>query len=353
MKLNIKLLATPFVVLLSLFYINFLFSSEIDRLKKEIDNIYFGNFIPVHKLHIILEKYNEVIFDNKTVRNNKRIIQKNWDYYNTQYKTIKERKIVEKIDQLILNSFNKNNKDYYKFTIQQIKLLIEHEIYSASMQRNNFLKEYNDINKYIVYNQVFIIVFILIFITIIIINIIKNNKKQEYLIEKYKQDSITDGLTKLYNRKYFDTLFDDITIISSQNNWLSAFVMIDIDFFKQFNDTYGHDDGDTALKKVANVLNKTFNDEYEYTFRLGGEEFGILIFDTNILNIKEKLDILQNNIKNLTIPHSASATNFLTISMGVVIINNQTYTSSVKDLYKLADEKLYHSKENGRNQYTL
>ena len=93
MKLNIKLLATPFVVLLSLFYINFLFSSEIDRLKKEIDNIYFGNFIPVHKLHIILEKYNEVIYDNKTVRNNKRIIQKNWDYYNTQYKTIKERKI--------------------------------------------------------------------------------------------------------------------------------------------------------------------------------------------------------------------------------------------------------------------
>lgn len=353
MKLNLKLLAAPFVILLSLFYISFIFSSEIDRLKKEIDNIYFGNFIPVHKLHIILEKYNEIIYDDLTIVYNKKTIEKNWHYYNSQYKTDKERKIVEKIDKLILKSFNNNSKDYYKFVIAQINLLIEHEIYSASMQRKSFLEEYNKINRYLMYNQIFIFIFILIFITLIIINTIKNNKKQEYLIEKYKQDSITDGLTKLYNRKYFDTLFDDITNISSQNAWLSAFVMIDIDFFKQFNDTYGHDDGDTALKKVSKALNNTFQGEYEYTFRLGGEEFGVLMFDTNIQALQAKLDILQVNIKNLTIPHSASETNFLTISMGVVIINNESYTSSIKDLYKLADEKLYHSKENGRNQYTI
>jgi len=353
MKFNLKLLAAPFIILLSLFYISFIFSSEIDRLKKEIDNTYFGNFVPVHKLHVILEKYNEIIYDDLTVVYNKKTIKKNWDYYNSQYKTIKERKIVEKIDKLILKSFNNNSENYYKFVIQQINLLIEHEIYSASMQRKSFLEEYNNINKYLVYNQIFILVFILIFITLIIINTMKNNKKQEYLIEKYKQDSITDGLTKLYNRKYFDTLFDDITNISSQNAWLSAFIMIDIDFFKQFNDTYGHDDGDTALKKVSKALNSTFQGEYEYTFRLGGEEFGVLIFDTNLQSLQAKLDILQVNIKNLTIPHSASATNFLTISMGVVIINNESYKSSIKELYKLADEKLYHSKENGRNQYTI
>jgi len=353
MKLNFKLLAAPFVVLISLFYMSFLFSSEIDRLKKEIDNIYFGNFVPVHKLHIILEKYNEVLDDHNILKYDKKIIEQNWNYYNKQYKTDKERKIVEKIDKFIAKSFTKNNNDYYKFITQQIKLLIEHEIYSASVQRKSFLKEYNKINQYLFYNQIFIFIFILVFITIVILETIKNNKKQEYLIAKYKQDSITDGLTKLYNRKYFDTIFDDITIISSQNGWLSAFVMIDIDFFKQFNDTYGHDDGDTALKSVANVINDTFDKEYEYTFRLGGEEFGILLFDTNIESLKAKLNILQNNIKNLTIPHSASATKFLTISMGVVIINENTYTSTVKELYKLADEKLYHSKENGRNQYTI
>ncbi len=353
MKLNFKLLAAPFVVLISLFYMSFLFSSEIDRLKKEIDNIYFGNFVPVHKLHIILEKYNEVLDDHNILKYDKKIIEQNWNYYNKQYKTDKERKIVEKIDKFIAKSFTKNNNDYYKFITQQIKLLIEHEIYSASVQRKNFLKEYNKINQYLFYNQIFIFIFILVFITIVILETIKNNKKQEYLIAKYKQDSITDGLTKLYNRKYFDTIFDDITIISSQNGWLSAFVMIDIDFFKQFNDTYGHDDGDTALKNVANVINDTFDKEYEYTFRLGGEEFGILLFDTNIESLKAKLNILQNNIKNLTIPHSASVTKFLTISMGVVIINENTYTSTVKELYKLADEKLYHSKENGRNQYTI
>ena len=353
MKNNIKLFIAPFIILLSLFYISFIFSSQIEKLKKELDNTYFGNFIPVHKLHIILEKYNEIIYDNSTLIFNKRIINKNWNYYNSQYKTNKERNVVKKVNKLILKSFNTNSIDYYKFVIKQINLLIEHEIYSASVQRKSFLKEYNNINKYLIYNQIFILIFIILFIILVIFNIIKKNKKQEYLIEKYKQDSITDGLTKLYNRKYFDTLFDDVVNISSQNNWLSAFVMIDIDFFKQFNDTYGHDNGDTALKKVSKALNNTYQGEYEYVFRLGGEEFGVLIFDTNIKSLKAKLDILQENIKNLTIPHSASATDFLTISMGVVIINNESYKSSIKDLYKLADKKLYHSKENGRNQYTI
>ena len=352
MQFNIKLLAAPFIVLISLFYISFLFSSEIDRLKKEIDNIYFGNFIPVHKLHIILEKYNEIIHNGTTIKSNKKMIQKNWNFYSSQYKTDKERRIISKIDEEISFSFQANSDKYYKFIIKQINLLIEHEIYSASQQRKDFIERYEKVNQYLLYNKIFIIIFILIFISFIVFTIIKNNMKQEYLIAKYKQDSITDGLTQLYNRKYFDTLFNDITTISKENGWLSAFIMIDIDFFKQFNDTYGHDEGDSALKKVSKVLN-TFDDEYEYTFRLGGEEFGILIFDTNIEDLKEKLNAFQEKIKDLNIPHSASATNILTISMGVVIINKQTYNNTSKELYKFADDKLYNSKENGRNQYTI
>ena len=63
MKINYKLFMLPILVLISLVYISFLFSSEIDRLKNKIDNIYFGNFIPVHKLHIIKEAYNKIIID--------------------------------------------------------------------------------------------------------------------------------------------------------------------------------------------------------------------------------------------------------------------------------------------------
>ncbi|MEA3498937.1 MAG: GGDEF domain-containing protein, partial [Campylobacterota bacterium] len=278
---------------------------------------------------------------------------KNWKFYNNQYKTDKERIVIDKIDKFILATFEKNTKEYYQFVLKQISLLIEHEIYSASTQRKIFLNDYNKVKQYLLYNQIAIIIFIVLFMIFMIFLIIKNNKKQEYLIEKYKQDSITDGLTKLYNRKYFDTIFDDITIISSDNNWVSAFVMIDIDFFKQYNDTYGHDAGDEALKSVAKMLDKTFKNDFDYVFRLGGEEFGILAFDTNIQILKENLNNVKINISKLNIEHSASATNLLTLSMGVVIINEDSYNSSCKELYKLADGKLYNSKENGRDQYTI
>ncbi len=353
MKFNHKLLAIPILVLISLVYISFLFSSEIQRLKYQIDNIYFGNFIPVHKLHIIKEEYKNIIYNSKNFKSNKKNIIENWNSYSKQYKTSKEKQTIEKIDQQLKNSLKKYDKRFYTYMIEQIELLIKHEVYSASLQRKNFLKEYKRISKYLFYNQIFIIIFIIIFISYIIFITIKNNSKLEFLIEKYKLDSITDGLTGLYNRKHFDMVFSNMMPISKENNWTSAFVMIDIDFFKQYNDTYGHESGDVALQKVSKTLNLTFKKEYDYLFRLGGEEFGILIFDTNIRKVKENLNLLQKNILKQNIIHKASKTNLLTISMGVVIIDKKTYDYSSKELYKLADGKLYDSKDNGRDRYTI
>ena len=353
MKFNYKLLAIPIVVLTSLVYISFLFSSEIQRLKYQIDNIYFGNFVPVHKLHMIKEGYKDTIYNYKNYEKNKNNIIKNWNFYSKQYKTDKEKGIVEKIDNQLQKSLKKYDKLFYTYMIDQIELLIKHEVYSASLQRKSFLKEYKKINKYLFYNQIFILIFILIFISYIIFLTIKNNSKLEFLIDKYKLDSITDGLTGLYNRKHFDIVFSNMMFISQENNWSSAFVMIDIDFFKQYNDTYGHESGDVALQKVSKTLNLTFKREYDYLFRLGGEEFGILIFDTNIKKVKENLDLLQKNILKQNIIHKASKTNLLTLSMGIVMIDKKTYDYSSKQLYKLADGKLYDSKKNGRDRYTV
>lgn len=353
MKINFKLFALPIIVLLSLVYISFLFSSEIERLKKQIDNIYFGNFIPVHKLHIIKEEYKSLITSQENYIVNKNIIIENWNHYNSQYKTDQERSVVQKINTQVMKSFKKNSVQYYAYMIKQIDLLIQYEVSSASLERKEFLDQYNKVSNYLFYNQIFIIVFIVIFIFVTVIGIIRNNNKLEYLVNKYKSDSITDGLTGLYNRKYFDKILDDTTIISYENSWESAFIMIDIDFFKQFNDTYGHDAGDLALKTVSSVLDTLFNEEYDYVFRLGGEEFGILIFDTNRAELEKRLKILQNAIAAQKIVHQASKTQFLTLSMGVVLINKDTYKMGRTEIYKLADKKLYQSKEYGRNQYTL
>jgi len=353
MKINYKLLTLPIIVLMALVYISFLFSSEIDRLKNKIDNIYFGNFIPVHKLHIIKEEYNKIILHTKNYNHSKKIIIKNWNYYNTQYKSEQERLIVKKIDNQVKKSFKKKNKQFYKYIINQIDLLIKYEVSSAADERKDFLTQYEKVNNYLFYNQIFIILFIIIFIFAIVFITIKNNNKMEYLVDKYKSDSITDGLTGLYNRKYFDNILDETIIVSKENNWNSAFVMIDIDFFKQFNDTYGHDAGDIALKAVSNILDTLFSEEYDYVFRIGGEEFGILIFDINRNKLENRLKNLQKTIASQKIQHEASKTNFLTISMGVVVIDKNIYSLSRSAIYKLADKKLYQSKEYGRNQYTI
>lgn len=353
MKINYKLFTLPIMVLISLVYISFLFSSEIDRLKSKIDNIYFGNFIPVHKLHIIKEEYNKIISNSKDYHQSKRVIVENWSYYNTQYKSEQERKVVHKIDNQVKKSFQKQNKQFYKYIINQIDLLIKYEVSSASVERKIFLVQYEKVNNYLFYNQIFIISFMIVFIFTIVFVTIKNNNKMEYLVDKYKSDSITDGLTGLYNRKYFDNILDETTMVSKENNWSSAFVMIDIDFFKQYNDTYGHDAGDIALKTVSQLLDTLFNEEYDYVFRLGGEEFGILIFDIDRSRLENRLKSLQKMIASQKIKHKASKTTFLTISMGVVMIDKNVYSLSRTDIYKLADKKLYQSKENGRDQYTL
>jgi diguanylate cyclase (GGDEF)-like protein len=353
MKINYKLFTLPIIVLLSLVYISFLFSSEIDRLKNKIDNIYFGNFIPVHKLHTIKEEYNKIIANPKRYNESKKIIINNWNHYNIQYKSEEERKVVRKIDNQVKKSFKKNNHNFYNYIIKQIDLLIKYEVSSASVERKEFLVKYEKVNNYLFYNQIFIISFIIVFIFIIVFVTIKNNNKMEYLVDKYKSDSITDGLTGLYNRKYFDNILDETILVSKENSWKSAFTMIDIDFFKQYNDTYGHDAGDIALKTVASILDTLFNEEYDYVFRLGGEEFGILIFDIDRNRLENRLKNLQKVIASQKILHSASKTNFLTISMGVMIIDKAVYSLSRTDIYKKADKKLYQSKEHGRDQYTI
>ena len=350
---NFRLMILPIVVIIAIIILSFIFSQKIQILKKEVDLIYFGNFTPVHKLHNIKEEFIQIIDLNKLTKKQKITILKEWDYYNKQYKTAQERKVLTKINTQLHISFKKNTKKEYKKTLNNISFLIKHEVDSAYLQRRDFLSKYQQMQDYLFYAQIAIIAFLLILMAIIIYQAINQNKALALLNEQYKIEANTDGLTNLYNRKYFDTIFKDLTSISHTNNWNSVFVMIDIDFFKQFNDTYGHDAGDLALQKVALTLDTYFNKKYEYTFRLGGEEFGIIVFNASINYIKSSLDNLQHQIAKLQIPHSASATKYLTLSMGVIIIDEKTYNSSVKELYTNADKKLYHSKENGRDQYTI
>lgn len=353
-----KLVTLVLVVIFAIIGASLLFNSQIDNLKKQIDKIYFGNFVPVVKLEKILDNYRSII-SCRTMRykcdfsKEEVAIIDEWEYYYNSYKNKKERNVVEKIDKELRAAFLRNKLHIFKDMVKKIEFLIEYETQMAFKQRKLFVEEYEKMKDYLFINVVLIMLFAFGLIAYIIYHVIKKDNQLRILNTKYKLDSITDGMTKLYNRKYFDTIFDNMPFISNGNNWKSAFIMLDIDYFKQYNDTYGHDLGDETLKKVSNLLREYFSQKYEYVFRLGGEEFGVVLFDTDEEMLERCLKDINKKVVELQIEHSGSQIlNVVSVSLGAIMYYPHSYISANK-LYKCADECLYKSKQNGRNQYHI
>lgn len=176
---------------------------------------------------------------------------------------------------------------------------------------------------------------------------IRQNITEQKIIEKL---SITDALTNLYNRRYFNEEVPKIINRLKRNSELFAYLMIDIDHFKQYNDTYGHQKGDEVLQMVAESLNKSLQRSDDYAFRLGGEEFCIIFkadSKEKALVFSEKI---KTNIEEMKILHAKnSASKYVTVSMGLTCINaNDIY--NFDHIYKQTDLLLYKAKQNGRNK---
>lgn len=172
---------------------------------------------------------------------------------------------------------------------------------------------------------------------------ITNKKIVEYL-------SITDELTKLYNRRYFNIKIEEELNRVKRDNLLLSFIILDIDYFKNYNDTYGHLLGDKALKDVSEVLINMTNRSSDFAFRLGGEEFGLILINQDKKSVFEYAQKIRQSIEELHIEHKTSKiSNNLTASIGIVTRNGNDIKDS-SEIYRLADEALYISKRNGRNQ---
>ena len=355
---TVKLIILVCTVLVTLIFSSFLFNTQIDNLKKQVDNIYFGNLIPIVKLQIILDNYQEIIScktnkHNCIIEKEKNVILQEWNYYYQAFKNKDERVVVDTINAEIINSFSEKRIEVLKNILNRVDFLIQYETQIAFKERKKFLEDYENMKSYLFYSILTILLLSFIVIAYIILQVIKKDKQLTILNTKYKMDSITDSMTKLHNRKYFDNIFDNMPFIANANNWRCAFIMVDIDYFKQYNDTYGHDMGDVALKKVASTLKEYFDKKYEFVFRLGGEEFGVILFDINEDSLENCLKDINYKILELEIEHKNSKIlDIVSISMGAIIYEPHTYISANK-LYKLADECLYKSKENGRNQYHI
>jgi diguanylate cyclase (GGDEF)-like protein len=162
--------------------------------------------------------------------------------------------------------------------------------------------------------------------------------------------SYRDGLTQLANRRSFDeTLEAEFQRLRRRKAPLSL-IMLDIDYFKNFNDTHGHVAGDECLRRVAEIIGITINRVPDTAARYGGEEFAAILPETNAQGAAALAERLREGIANLAIRHSASSVaDYVTVSLGVVTVITTDIASSV-EIVKLADEQLYLAKSTGRNR---
>lgn len=160
----------------------------------------------------------------------------------------------------------------------------------------------------------------------------------------------SDGLTKIGNRRRFETFLTDEWHRAVRFKTEISLILLDIDHFKLFNDTYGHQAGDDCLQKVAEVLAETIKRPTDLVARFGGEEFAIILGGTDSEGAFNIAKQAMENVKNLKIPHNNSKTNeYLTISIGVATTFAK-FELTESDLINAADKALYQAKESGRNQ---
>lgn len=162
-----------------------------------------------------------------------------------------------------------------------------------------------------------------------------------------------DGLTHVANRRHFDETFEKEAQRCQRDGVYLGIIMIDIDYFKPFNDNYGHGNGDDCLVKVANALNQQIRRSTDLFARYGGEEFVVILPETQPKEVAAIAEKLRAAVDQLGLKHEFSAvSDHVTISLGAVSECIESYQQAL-DLLLKADKSLYHAKEQGRNRVAM
>lgn len=183
-----------------------------------------------------------------------------------------------------------------------------------------------------------------------ILNRAKSHLKLKKQNELLKSLAFVDNLTQVYNRRYFDEKFPEYFQHHHEHQIPFSLLMIDIDYFKRYNDCYGHLEGDSALTQISSVITQAACRAHDRVCRFGGEEFVVLLPETTAEGAIIVAQNMINAVQTLGLAHKASPFKMVTVSIGCVTTSNQD-TINKKTILKGADEALYEAKLKGRNQY--
>lgn len=273
----------------------------------------------------------------------------NYYFNNYKYKKLfKEYISFENMSSFVLNDDSSLFASIINKTIASIK---EKEIVQIVSNNLEYKPKNSHILNWIYLNSIkaFIIGMILIFSILHFIYYFKINRKNK-LIKRVTALSKKDSMTKLYNRENFEKIVTEL--LNSKKHANSVFIMMDIDFFKSINDTYGHFTGDKVIIKVTNLLKKSFRSS-DILGRMGGDEFAIFIYDFDKKNhIKSKIEKLIIDINNCMKDEKDKENKIIVkCSFGIVFVEKKK--KSFENIYKEADEALYEAKSKGKNKYVI
>ena len=170
------------------------------------------------------------------------------------------------------------------------------------------------------------------------------------LRETLQQQSIRDPLTGLFNRRYLDEFFDQEIKRASRNDHGIGVIMLDIDHFKQFNDTYGHDAGDFVLQQVGQLLSRSVRGS-DIACRYGGEEMTLLLPESSLAATARRAEEVCRRIRDLKLNYKGQLLPNVTLSLGVACFPEHGVTRV--SLLRAADEALYRAKDGGRDQVSV
>ncbi|MBA3025612.1 MAG: diguanylate cyclase [Sulfurimonas sp.] len=395
LRLRSKLFFLFLLISFGLVVVGVMGAFNIEAMKKNIDSVYFGSLVPVTELNEILQTYHNGLANSiyasresqmspselsSKIQNSIFKINNLWDSYEHHFKRDDEQQYVEYTGHEIevvndyfrrLSTAAMNGSDMSRVSLNTlehkithvhnvIQKLISYEVKIAQYERRKFLDTYNMSMAQLG----FILFSILIGVMLISYYVFRSIQKDQSRLEittsrlkkankKLENASYTDSLTSLNNRRYFNIVYDRELKRAKREKSYITFMMLDIDFFKQYNDTYGHIEGDFALKSVAKVLTDTLKRPTDFVFRLGGEEFGVLLTHTDESSSAKLARDICTAVKAREIKHENSKVcEYVTISIGVVCcIADEALNEEI--LISRSDEMLYEAKKNGRDGYVI
>lgn len=201
------------------------------------------------------------------------------------------------------------------------------------------------------------VIVILIFVPIMVFIVgtlkkkyVLKTKELELVNEELKRISRIDPLTGIANRRYFDEVFLNEFDRATREQSKFSLLMIDVDFFKKYNDNYGHISGDNCLKLITQAISKEVYRPGDLVARYGGEEFVVLLPNTDEKGAMFIANKIIDSVFSYKIPHcSSEICGYVTVSIGATTMNNFGEGNEL-DFIENADKALYLAKKNGRNQ---